>query len=395
MARELFRPMPAFGGARAMAVARDRSSPRYIVVQPAMPSYRLGLFEKLSASLGDGFTVYASQEDMGVLSARPGLAAWERRLGPVRSVLPGLDWQAGATSIPFGRDDVLVVSGAPRNLSTLVLLVLARLKGTKTVWWGHFWSSTSRSWRAAIRFVLMRLAHQLLFYTDMEVDEYLARTPTRARKPARGLNNGVATQEIVRLRAPYRAKDRPLRLLFIGRLTDKAEVDLLLRALAHPACAAVSLEIVGAGPNEAELRRTANNMGLAQRVAWRGGTADEATIAEIANQCRLFAYPGGVGLSLIHALAYGLPAIVHDERRSHMPEIAALQANVNGLTFRRGGAEALAQVIAGAIQEEGLLDRMSAAAVETTALTFNIDDMAHRFHDLLVAMGGDARRRPA
>ena len=72
--------------------------------------------------------------------------------------------------------------------------------------------------------------------------------------------------------------------------------------------------------------------------------AEEPDIAQIANRCRLFVYPGGVGLSLIHAMAYGLPSIIHDDRWRHMPEIAAFQDGRTGRTFEREDPGSLASV---------------------------------------------------
>ena len=42
---------------------------------------------------------------------------------------------------------------------------------------------------------------------------------------------------------------------------------------------------------------------------------------------RIFVYPGEVGLSLIHAMAYGLPCLVHSDRLKHMPEISISKGN--------------------------------------------------------------------
>jgi glycosyltransferase involved in cell wall biosynthesis len=304
----------------------------------------------------------------------------------------GLDWQSGAVSIPFDPCDVIVVPGGPRNLSAVFLLMRAKLKGARTIWWGHYWSSTSQGWRAAIRFALMRLADQLLFYTDLEVDDYRAHTPRRAQKPASALNNGVATNQIVTLRRPYSAGERGRNILFIGRLTEKAELDLLLHALARPGCNDVTLHVIGDGEQRSQLAELAGELGVEDRVRWCGATKDEAAIAALANRCALFVYAGGVGLSLVHALAYGLPAIVHDDRWNHMPEIAALKPGVNGATFRKGDADALADAIGQALSDPEGLEAKSAAAIETTDRTFNTDDMARRFAKVLLGTAGRGGR---
>jgi glycosyltransferase involved in cell wall biosynthesis len=349
-----------------------------MVLQPTVPSYRRGFFSRLAERYGAGFTVHASHQDLGVLTERTERPAWERPLGPIRTILPGLQWQRGALAIAVGRGDVVVVSGAPRCLSNIAVMIKARLKGARTIWWGHYWSSTSRPWRAGLRMLLMQLADAILFYTDREVEEYLA-TRKGIRKPVLALNNGIETEEIVRLRKPYDPSSRPRDLLFIGRITPKAELDLLLEALALPPCTGIYLDVIGDGEEEARLRGRCAELGIAERVIWHGGTTDEPRIAEVANACKAFVYPGSVGLSLIHALAYGLPAIVHDNRWLHMPEIAAHEAGENGIFFKRGHAASLADTISAMLSNRHQLGLMSANASATIAKTFNTADMAARF----------------
>jgi glycosyltransferase involved in cell wall biosynthesis len=339
----------------------------------------------LAGLLQREFGVYASVESMGVLSKRASRPSWERPLGPMRRLLPGLFWQQGALSIPVARGDVVVIPGAPRCLSNLAVLVKARLRGARIIWWGHYWTSTSRAWRAGLRTLLMHLSDALLFYTDKEVEEYLGARRYN-RKPVLALNNGIDTDEIVRLRAPYVPSSRPHDLLFIGRITPKAELGLLLEALSLPACAGVRLDVIGGGEGETLLRRRCVELGMADRVSWHGGTVDELRIAETANACKAFIYPGGVGLSLIHALAYGLPAVVHNNRWRHMPEFAALRAGENGVTFRQGDAASLACAIASLLADPERLRAMSAAAIATTSHSFNVADMADRFFSAINAV---------
>lgn len=354
---------------------------RVTIVQPAMPNYRRAVFHRMAQKLGRGFAVYASeQQGLGVLSTGDEMPEWQRHLGEVRGVLAGLEWQKGACSVPVRRGDVLVICGAPRTLSTIVLLFKGKILGARTIWWGHYWSATSRPWRAAIRYALMRVPDAIIFYTDEEVSQYRdGRARSSTNKQVFGLNNGIETQEIVRLRSEYNATTRPCDLLFIGRITPKADLDILFDALCLPGCEKVTLDIVGSGEDEARLRKHTEDVGIADRVTWHGGTTDERRIALIANRCKVFVYPGSVGLSLIHALSYGLPVVVHNDRWTHMPEIAALRPGNNGLTFQRGSAISLADTIATLLADPVRLSVMSQSATDTTALTFNAADMAERF----------------
>jgi glycosyltransferase involved in cell wall biosynthesis len=119
------------------------------------------------------------------------------------------------------------------------------------------------------------------------------------------------------------------------------------------------------------------------RVRWHEATVDEARIAEVANRCRLFIYPGSVGLSLIHAMAYGLPCVVHDRRKKHMPEIAAFEQGVTGLSFAHEDETDLARSIASCLADPAQLERMSAACIRVTSESYNTEAMCHRFMEAL------------
>lgn len=356
------------------------------IVQPSVPTYRLDFFDGIQERFGGGLKVHASVGDLGVLtSARP-LRPWENRLGPIVRLPLGFEWQTGALGIAVQRDDVVVVSGGPRCLSNLVFLLKARLAGAKVIWWGHYWSSTSKPWRFAIRLMLMKLSHALLFYTDLEVDEYRARMRRRAL-PAFALNNGISLRGIKTLRAVRDLPIAPKRLIFIGRLTPKASVGLLLEAIAQLEDKNVSLDVIGDGESVEGLRHKASQLGLSDRVAWHGGTTDETKIAAIANAADLFVYPGPVGLSLIHAMAYGLPAVVHRDRRRHGPEISAFQDGETGLAFEVGNSQDLARKIAVALGSPENLRRWGWAARERVDEDYNTDAMVARFEGMLDRLG--------
>ena len=358
---------------------------RVTIVQPAIPTYRRPLFERLATHFGSSFSVYASpKDDLGVLDGIEEEASWQNTLGAMRMVFPGAEWQVGALSVPASKGDMLIVCGAPRTISTLALLLKGKWVGARTVWWGHYWSATSKSWRAAIRFLIMRLPDAMLFYTDLEAQDYLS--STGRPKPVFALNNGLDTGLIKQFREPYEAQKRSRDLVFMGRVTAKGELDLLLDALASPLSGSATLDIIGDGPSLPALKQYSESLGLAERVAWHGAIVEEKAIARICNQCKVFVYPGSVGLSLIHAFAYGLPALVHGDRWRHMPEIAAFRDTCNGISFRRGDGQSLALSVARMFS--GSCNRMSAEAVETVERSFNIEDMCVRFIEAVDVMSG-------
>lgn len=344
-----------------------------------MPNYRIDFFNRLAASTYE-VLVYYSPVSLDSLTEKQSKYSWERQLGPFTRLLPGLDWQHCVLSVPISKDDIIVVCGAPRTLSTLVLLVKARFLGARTIWWGHFWSSTSKVWRHVLRLLLMRLSDAVLFYVDREIEEYRAsRIGCTDNRPITALNNGLSIGPIIQHRRVYRGAERERALLFIGRLTTKAHLELVLMALARPALHDICLHVIGSGDKEIELRSLADMLSLKARVIWYGGTTDENKISAIANRCQAFVYPGEVGLSLIHSMAYGLPSILHGDRARQMPEFAAFEEGGTGCSFKAGDDSSLANAILMALSDMQRLDTWSRRCIEVTTYDYNTSSMANRF----------------
>lgn len=361
-------------------MSSSSNSSHVIVTQPALPNYRLGFFAAIENEIANRFTVFSSDISLGVLTDTTKRPNWARRLGPLRKLFPGAEWQVGALSIPIERGDVVVVSGNPRCLSNLALLIKARLRGAKTIWWGQLWSATTHMHRYVLRLVLMRLAHGVLFYTDAEVQTYRASTwGHRDQRKISALNNGIDVEPIKPLRQHYNPDDRGANILFIGRLTEKAELGLLLRAMTDLRIAFATLHVIGDGPQAELLKKWASAHGLDGRVIWHDPTIDEAKIACVANRCAVFCYPGAVGLSLIHAMAYGLPAVIHNDRSSHMPEIAAFEEEITGREFSKADPKSLSNRLSELLNQPEILTKMHYNSQKKADTIYNTRTMATRF----------------
>jgi glycosyltransferase involved in cell wall biosynthesis len=109
--------------------------------------------------------------------------------------------------------------------------------------------------------------------------------------------------------------DRSLVMLYAGRLAAEKQVDLLLQALAATvrdgAMAPTHLVLAGKGPAEKELRKHAEDLGVAERVTFIGALA-ESEVAEVMHQVDGFAFASEhetQGLAILEAMAAGLPVV--------------------------------------------------------------------------------------
>ncbi len=362
--------------------ASDRA-PNIIFIQPALPAYRLDFFKRLSAALGPRFHMHYSPGDLGALTRSEQKFDWERRLPPMRWLLPGVLWQPGVLKIPLRRGDQMIVCGNPRELSMLLLLLKAHCSGVYTIWFGNYWIYSSTKLRFSLRMLLMKMSDAVLFYTDLETEQYYAGIGKNDTRLISAVNNGIDVEPIKQRRIAYTAESRPRDLMFVGRLQLKTGLDILIRALASPAMQGINLNVIGDGEQRDALMAQAIEAGVANRIFWHGATVDETKIAKIMNQSRLFVYPGPVGLSLLHAMAYGLPAVVSTDEALSNAELAAFKDGETGRSFLYGDPAHLAETIASVIDDNILLQSWSREAVRLTTETFNTEKMAERVLDIL------------
>lgn len=360
------------------------SMQRVLIVQPALPGYRIGLFNNLQRLLPNSVVhILASSIDTNdVVSVRPTDTTFSYHISGQSVRFWGACWQPGVLLqvLRLKRSETLVLVGNPRYIVNLIAGLAAKLKGVDVIWWGQLWSvaTSKRSLRIKV-WLMSMVATKFLLYTKREAKTLSHLLPG---KKIFFLNNGIDKAPIKGLRTPYKAERRSRRILFLGRLTPKAEIQLLLQAMAK--VNDLTLDIVG-GRSSPDLQQLIASLQLQDRVIFHGEISDESQIAVIANDSLFFVYPGSVGLSLIHAFNYGLPALLHNERRKHMPEIAAFKAGVHGETFSRRDHQSLAESITRMAKNREQLNIYSANALQVSEEDYNTDVMARRFADAIRA----------
>lgn len=117
---------------------------------------------------------------------------------------------------------------------------------------------------------------------------------------------------------------RPV-VLVVQRLQPEKATEVALRAFAVGAPAGWSLEVVGEGPERAELEQLVSRLGVASRVRFLGFRDD---VPELMLQSSMLVSPckiEGLGLSVLEAMAHGLPVVA--SRAGAHPETVGLSAD--------------------------------------------------------------------
>jgi glycosyltransferase involved in cell wall biosynthesis len=132
-------------------------------------------------------------------------------------------------------------------------------------------------------------------------------------------------------------------IVTVARLSPEKDIANLLRAVPHVAAALPNarFEIAGDGPLRADHERLAKDLNIADHVIFHGEVRD---IPALLARASLFVLPSqseGISLTLLEAMARGLPVVTTQVGGN--PEV--VEANITGLLVPAGDSSALGHAI--------------------------------------------------
>ena len=203
--------------------------------------------------------------------------------------------------------------------------------------------------------------------------------------PMTVIGNPIDVDEIDRLAAAPVALPGSPALVAVGRLTRQKGFDLLLAAFAS-LCAAspgAHLTLVGTGPDEAALRRQADELGLGARVTFRGFVENPHPLMRAADLYVLSSRYEGFPNAALEALACGTPVVA-----TACPGVDGLVIpGVNGWLAPSEDADGLARTLVGAAH--GHAELAADAIRDSIRSRFATALIARRYED---AIAGCAAR---
>ncbi|MGL1935166.1 MAG: glycosyltransferase family 4 protein [Fibrobacterales bacterium] len=355
------------------------------IYQPCLPRYRIPFFTVLAERIPLTLIVGATDEaglasvsapDLNVITVPSPKLYFNR-----------VSWYRTSSVVSYKKGDVVVINGNPRILSNIPLVIKARIAGASIVWYGQGWSSGTSSFTYLVRKIAMRLvADAIVLYTDAEVEDLVKSMLLRSREDQIfATNNGLDLTPIEEAKRTMNRTQESTMILYCGRLTQKSNImeGLDACALLHKRGISFHFTIVGDGPLKSLGEERARVLGIDEFCSWEGAVYDESLLARYYMDAQIFFYPGAVGLSLMHAMAYGVPAVVHNIRKKHMPEIAAFTHEQTGLAYTYGDAESAANALEHLLLNSEQCRTMGDTATEVITKGYTTDTMAERFHSAI------------
>lgn len=251
--------------------------------------------------------------------------------------------------------DALIIIGNPNMRATWLMALAGRMMGKKVMFWAHGWLKPEHPAKRLVRNTYFGLANRVLVYGE-RARELATRSGFRSEKVATIYNSldwhksrearaAVQAIPITELRRSLGLPVEGKILICTARLTAICQFDLLLEAVAKLKAQGEDFHValVGEGPEREKLERQAKTLGIG--VTFFGAIYDEITLAEIYRASDLTVSPGKIGLTAIHSLTYGVPAITHGDLDEQMPEVEAIEHGVTGAFFIRNDSDSLAATI--------------------------------------------------
>jgi glycosyltransferase involved in cell wall biosynthesis len=132
--------------------------------------------------------------------------------------------------------------------------------------------------------------------------------------------------------------------------------------------------------------KIAKDLGLEERVRFLGIRQDIPSILRAAKVFVLTSRSEGAPLTLLEAMAVGLPVVV--TAVGGMPEI--VRDGVDGILAQRGDANAIASALIRLLENPAAASAMGAAAAQRIREHYTIDRAVERYYRLYARLAGRA-----
>lgn len=375
---------------------------RVVIQQNQIAHYRTRLFELLSQHPDIQFIIAAdTKSDTPYLRTFDG--SGQRSIRHIQCdtkfvSLPGMPtlfWQPRSLGILWReRPGLVIVTGSPYSVTAWLAGIMGRIRGIPVVMWGHGLLANESGPKWWIRRTLYRLARGQLLYGNYAKKLLVAKGFEASTLYVvynsldydlqKEVASGISADDRDGWRREMGIGSEEGLVIFTGRLQPVKRLDLLIVAVARLARQGkkVHIALIGEGSERTRLAQLADEHQINKLVHFLGEQYDEAYLGLALSSSDLSVVPSGAGLSIMHALAYGTPVLIHDRVEFHFPEWEAVKDGVTGFYYKYGSVEDLAEKIDRAIFPKPAKARMAEQCRNVIQSTYN----PHRQVEIISAM---------
>jgi len=326
------------------------------IIYHHFPHYRAPVMRALASSKKHDYHFYGSLNDFDGIKTFQGDD--QVKINPIffkKNSFGTMDISSFEEAISKEYDATIII-GHLKMPGTWKALNQAKRNGLKTALWAHGWLRRENYFKGKLRNYYFNKADCVLTYGARAIN--IAKDsgfPSEKIKviwnsldweKQSTIYNNIKEIPLQTLRKNINMPlDKPI-LLTISRVTEICYYDWLIKAVANIRQKGGILPevwMIGEGPALEELKSLARSLEVPLHSM--GAIYDEEIIARHIMAANLVISPGKLGLTAMHALAYGTPAITHSNLDLQMPEIESIIEGKSGSLFKYDDIQDLANVI--------------------------------------------------
>lgn len=321
---------------------------KVILIEPVLPHYRKDVFRILSESNVFDFKFVAGKAYQGIKGIIPEQSSVFNH-SSFRCFGHRFFYLKGASGyIKSLKPDIIICTGVDFHLIHTLIIYFFHgfIKRKKFYWWSHATKGNQGRLGFFIRKIIYRNSTGVMAYNSEGRKNLLKMgiSENKIQVVSNSINNedyGYLNHDLFQKKANSR-----FTILYSGRVTEAKKVDLLIKALGIIKSKSrfdFICYIVGDGDLDS-LKNLAKECNVFENIVFTGekyGKDNHQYFLE----SDVFVYPGGIGLSILHAMSFGLPVITTDDLTSQFPEFELLLPGINGDVYKDNSVEDLADKI--------------------------------------------------
>lgn len=265
-------------------------------------------------------------------------------------------WVRGFVCLLWKDYNIYFTMGATRSLSLFVFCLFKKLFFPKkrVYFWTHgYYGKESKTELFFWKRPLFRMPDAIFTYGDyakkLMIEDGFDEKKIHPIHNSLDYDTQLALRKGITLSNIYSehfGNNNPV-IVFIGRLTKVKQLDMLIDAVSilKSKGQLYNVVLIGDGLERPMLEDKVKACELSSQVWFYGACYDEKENAELVYNADLCVAPGNIGLTAMHVMMFGCPAVSHDNFSLQMPEFEAIRAGVTGDFYSYGSLDSLAETI--------------------------------------------------
>lgn len=261
-------------------------------------------------------------------------------------------WQKGSVQLIFKDYKYYILDGEPYCLSSWMILLLAKLKGKKTIAWTHAWYGRESFIKKLLKKTFYSMHDKLLVYNEYAIklmqkigvksEMYCIANSLDSDKEKKIRNNTHYTNVF-----SEHFKNSHTTIIYCGRIQQWKKLEMIIDAIKalKEQGILINAVFVGKDVEGVNLEGYAQRQQVSNQIWMYGPCYDDNTLGELFFNAQVCVSPGNVGLTAIHSLTFGCPVITHGNFPYQGPEFEAIAPGLTGDFFKQGDSVDLTKKI--------------------------------------------------